>query len=153
MWELAHKEGWALKIWCFQIVVLEKTQLLWTASRPDQSILKEINPIYSLEGLMLKLKLQNFGHLMGRANSLKKTLMLGKIEGKRKRRWKRVRWLDSITDSMNMSLSKLWHIVEDGGPGILQLMESQKVRYDLVTEQQHNALHLSKHLRNISYKW
>ena len=150
MWELAHKEGWALKIWCFQIVVLEKTQLLWTASRPDQSILKEINPIYSLEGLMLKLKLQNFGHLMGRANSLKKTLMLGKIEGKRKRRWKRVRWLDSITDSMNMSLSKLWHIVEDGGPGILQLMESQKDRYDLVTEQQHNALHLSKHLRNIS---
>ena len=150
MWELAHKEGWALKIWCFQIVVLEKTQLLWTASRPDQSILKEINPIYSLEGLMLKFKLQNFGHLMGRANSLKKTLMLGKIEGKRKRRWKRVRWLDSITDSMNMSLSKLWHIVEDGGPGILQLMESQKVRYDLVTEQQHNALHLSKHLRNIS---
>ena len=77
MWELDHKEGWALKTWCFQIVVLEKTWLPWTARRPNQSILKEINPVYSLEGLMLKLKPQYFGHLMGRADSLEKTLMFG----------------------------------------------------------------------------
>ena len=127
MWELDHKEGWALKTWCFQIVVLEKTWLPWTARRPNQSILKEINPVYSLEGLMLKLKPQYFGHLMGRADSLEKTLMLGKIAGKRRRRWQRVRWLDRITDSMNMSLSKLWDIVDDRGLGILPLMESQGV--------------------------
>ena len=113
MWELAHKEGWALKIWCFQIVVLEKTQLLWTASRPDQSILKEINPEYSLKGLTLKL--QYFVHVMQRANSLKKTLLLGKIEGKRRKRRQRVRWLDSITDSLDTNLSKLQEILEDRG--------------------------------------
>ena len=84
----------------------------WTARRSDQSILKEINPEYSLEGLMLKLKLQYFGHLMQRANSLEKTLMLGKTEGKRRRGWQRMRWLDKITDSMNMSLSKLQEIVK-----------------------------------------
>ena len=85
----------------------------WTARRSNKSILKEINPEYSLEGLMLKLKLQYFGHLLQRADSLEKTLMLGKIEGKRRREWQRIRGLDSIIDSMDMNLSKLREIVED----------------------------------------
>ena len=100
----------AFKLWCWRRLL----RVTWTARRSNQSILKEVNPEYSLEGLMLKLKLQYFGHLMGRADSMEKNLMLGKIEGRRRSGRRRRRWLDGITDSLDMGLSKIREMVKDG---------------------------------------
>ena len=132
-WTIKKAECWrinVLELWCWRRLL----RVPWTARRSNQSIRKEISPEYSLEGLMLKLKLQYFGHLMGRTDSLEKTLMLGKIEGRRRRGRQRMRWLDGITDSMDMSLTRPGDWWQTGKPGVLQSMGSQRVRHDWATE-------------------
>ena len=134
-WTIKKAEHWridAFELWCWRSLL----RVPWTSRRSNQSILKEINPEYSLEGLILKLKLQYFGHLIWRTNLLEKTLMLGKIEVRRRRGWQRMRWLDSITDIMDMNLSKLQEMVKDREAGMLQSVGLQKVRHDWATEQQ-----------------
>ena len=135
MWELDYKESWALKnwwveLWCWRRLL----RVPWTARRSNQSILKDMSPEYSLEGLMLKLKLQYFGHLMGRADSFEKTLMLGKIERRRRRGRQRMKWLDGIMTQWTwvwVDCRSWWWT---GRPGVLQFMGFQRVGHDWATE-------------------
>ena len=132
-WIVKKAECWkldAFELWCWRRLL----RVPWTARRSNQSILREMSPEYSLEGLMLKLKLQYFGHLMQRVDSFEKALMLGRIEGRRRRWGQRMRWLDGITSSMDMSLSKLWEWWWTGKPGMLQSMASQRVGHNWATE-------------------
>ena len=131
-WTIKKAERWrmdAFELWCWRRLL----RVPWTARRSNQCILKEINPGCSLQGLMLKLKQEYFIHLMCRADSFEKTLMLGKTEGRRRRGWEKMRWLNGIIDSMDMSLGKLHGLVMDRR-GMLRLIESQRVGHNWVTE-------------------
>ena len=133
VWTVKKAEHWntdAVELWCWKRLL----RVPWTARRSNQSILKEISLEYSLEGLMLKLKLQYFGHMMRKTDSLEKTLMLAKSEGRRRRGQQGMRWLDGDTDSKDMSLSKLQTWWWTGKSSVLQSMRSQRVGYDWVTE-------------------
>ena len=157
-WIMRKAEPWridAFELWCWRTMVLEKTLKLWcwrvpwTARRSNQSIQKEINPEYSLEDMKLKLQLQYFGQLIWRANSLEKTLMLGNIEGRRRSVWQRVRWLDKIMDSIDLTLGKLWEMVKNKKPGMLQSMGSQRVGHDLVMNNTNNSVNFMETLLRI----
>ena len=143
IWTIKKADCWrtdAFKLWCWRKLL----RVPWTARRSSQSILKEISPKYSLEGLMLKLKLQYFGHLMLRADSFEKTLMLGNTEGRRRRGWQRMRWLDGITNSMGMNVGKLQEMVRDREAWHAIVYRAAKSWTWLATEQQH--------LKHISWK-
>ena len=148
MWELDYKESWVPKNWCFWTVVLENSlESPLGARRSNQSILREISPEYLLEGLMLKLKIQYYGHLIQRTDWFEKTLMLGKIEGRRRRGWQRMRWLKGITDSMDMGLGRLLQLVMDREAWHAVVHGATKIRTWLsnwteLTQEKYSLIHI-----------
>ena len=147
-WTVKKAECWrtdAFELWCWNRLL----RVPWTARRSNQSILKEISSEYSLEGLVLKLKLQSFVHLIRRTDLLEKTLMLGKIEGRRRRGWQRMRWLDGITDSMDMSLSKLLGVGDGQGSLVCCSPRGHRVGHNWATELKWAGLACFEHLSNL----
>ena len=148
-WTIKKAEHWridAFELWYWRRLL----RVPWTVRRSNQSILKEISPGCSLEGMMLKLKLQYFGHLMRRADTFEKTLMLGGIGGRRRRGWQRMRWLHDITNSMDKSLGKFQELVMDRRPGVLWFMGSQRVGQDWATELNWDATLLQKKKKSVA---